>query len=117
MPAIREGARALRKRERSVLKLRSTFPFLCKDLHKKGKIEKFHQKADQFIEEIRVAHVHSLEELNRKWKIFLDQEYQKEARSGSREYYESYGVRVPSARISPEQEWRGLRLKSLVFLS
>lgn len=97
--------------------MRSTFPLLCKDLYKKGKIKKFHQKAEHFIEEIRVAHVHLLEELNRKWKIFLDQEYQKEARSGSREYYESYGVRVPSARISPEQEWRGLRLKSLVFLS
>lgn len=71
----------------------------------KGKIEKFHQKADQFIEEIRVAHVHSMEELNRKWKIFLDQEYQKEAHSGIREYYESYGVKVPAAGISPEQEW------------
>ena len=71
----------------------------------KGKIEKFHQKADQFIEEIRVAHVHSMEELNRKWKIFLDQEYQKEAHSGIREYYESYCVKVPAAGISPEQEW------------
>ena len=71
----------------------------------KGKIEKFHQKVDQFIEEIRVAHVHSLEELNRKWKIFLEQEYQKEAHSGIREYYESYGVKVPAAGISPEQEW------------
>ena len=71
----------------------------------KGKIEKFHQKVDQFIEEIRVAHVHTLEELNRKWKIFLEQEYQKEAHGGIREYYESYGVRVPAAGISPEQEW------------
>ena len=60
---------------------------------------------DQFIEEIRVAHVHTLEELNRKWKIFLEQEYQKEAHSGIREYYESYGVRVPAAGITPEQEW------------
>ena len=46
-----------------------------------------------------------MEELNRKWKIFLDQEYQKEAHSGIREYYESYGVKVPAAGISPEQEW------------
>ena len=71
----------------------------------KGKIEKFHQKVDQFIEEIRIAHVHTLEELNRKWKIFLEQEYQKEAHSGIREYYESYGVKVPAVGITPEQEW------------
>lgn len=36
----------------------------------KGKIEKYHQKVDQFIAEIRVAHVHSLSELNQKWKVF-----------------------------------------------
>ncbi len=48
----------------------------------KGKIEKFHQKVDQFIAEIRAAHVHSVEELNRRWKIFLEQEYQKEAHAG-----------------------------------
>ncbi len=71
----------------------------------KGKIEKFHQKVDQFIAEIRAAHVHSVEELNRRWKIFLEQEYQKEAHAGIREYYESYGVEVPAAGITPEQEW------------
>lgn len=71
----------------------------------KGKIEKFHQKVDQFIAEIRAAHVHSVEELNHKWKIFLEQEYQKEAHAGIREYYESYGVEVPAAGITPEQEW------------
>ena len=71
----------------------------------KGKIEKFHQKVDQFIAEIRVAHVHSVEELNRRWKIFLEQEYQKEAHAGIREYYESYGTKVPACGITPEQEW------------
>lgn len=71
----------------------------------KGKIEKFHQKVDQFIAEIRVAHVHSVGELNHRWKIFLEQEYQKEAHAGIREYYESYGVEVPPAGITPEQEW------------
>ena len=55
----------------------------------KGKIEKFHQKVDQFIAEVRVAKVHSLEELNQKWKYFLEQDYQKEAHDGIREYYES----------------------------
>ena len=71
----------------------------------KGKIEKFHQKVDQFIAEIRVAHVHSVEELNSRWKVFLEQEYQKEAHAGIREYYESYGAQVPACGITPEQEW------------
>lgn len=81
----------------------------------KGKIEKFHQKADQFIAEIRVAHVHSVEELNRRWKIFLEQEYQKEAHAGIKEYYESYGASVPSCGITPEQEWMR-DARGLVFL-
>ena len=81
----------------------------------KGKIEKFHQKVDQFISEIRVAHVHSVEELNRRWKIFLEQEYQKEAHAGIREYYESQGASVPSCGITPEQEWMR-DTRGLVFL-
>lgn len=81
----------------------------------KGKIEKFHQKVDQFIAEIRVAHVHSVEELNRRWKVFLEQEYQKEAHAGIKEYYESYGVSVPSCGITPEQEWMR-DTRGLVFL-
>lgn len=81
----------------------------------KGKIEKFHQKVDQFIAEIRVAHVHSVEELNRRWKIFLEQEYQKEAHAGIREYYESYGVEVPASGITPEQEW-ARDARGLIFI-
>ena len=71
----------------------------------KGKVEKFHQKVDQFIAEIRVSKVHSLEELNRKWKYFLEQDYQKEAHDGIREYYESQGVDVPPEGISPMREF------------
>lgn len=81
----------------------------------KGKIEKFHQKVDQFIEEIRVAKVHSLTELNQKWKYFLEQDYQKEAHDGIREYYESQGVQVPKEGISPYQEFMR-DTKGLVFL-
>ncbi len=81
----------------------------------KGKIEKFHQKVDQFISEIRVAHVHSVEELNRRWKIFLEQEYQKEAHAGIKEYYESYGASIPAWGITPEQEWMR-DSRGLVFL-
>ena len=81
----------------------------------KGKIEKFHQKVDQFIAEIRISKVHSLEELNRKWKIFLEQDYQKEAHDGLREYYESYGVKVPQEGISPMQEFMR-DTRGLVFI-
>ena len=71
----------------------------------KGKIEKFHQKVDSFIAEIRIAHVHSVEELNERWKYYLEEEYQKESHEGIREYYEAMDVKVPSSGISPEQEW------------
>lgn len=81
----------------------------------KGKIEKFHQKVDQFISEVRVAHVHTVEELNRRWKIFLEQEYQKEAHAGIKEYYESYGASVPACGITPEQEWMR-DTRGLVFM-
>lgn len=81
----------------------------------KGKIEKFHQKVDQFIAEIRVAKVHSLEELNQKWKYFLEQDYQKEAHDGIREYYESQGVKVPPEGITPEQEFMR-DTRGLIFL-
>ena len=81
----------------------------------KGKIEKFHQKVDQFIAEIRVAHVHSLSELNRKWKIFLEGDYQTESHGGIKEYYKSYGVEVPIGGISPKQEF-DRDTRNLVFL-
>lgn len=81
----------------------------------KGKIEKFHQKADQFIAEIRVAHVHSIAELNRKWKIFLEGDYQTEPHDGIREYYESYGTEVPPGGITPKQEF-SRDARNLIFL-
>lgn len=87
----------------------------------KGKIERFHQKVDSFIEEVRVAHVHSLEELNRKWKYFLEQEYQKVPHEGIAEYYRSNGADVPRGGITPEQEWmrdtRGLVFMDVTVVS
>lgn len=71
----------------------------------KGKIEKYHQVVDRFIAEVEAAHVHSLEELNRKWKIFLEMDYQKEAHNGIAEYYRSLDVNVPKGGISPQTEW------------
>ncbi len=77
-------------------------PYACQA---KGKIEVYHKSVDRFIAEIQVAHVHSVSELNEKWKIFLEQDYQKKAHSGIKEYYESMGVEVPPGGISPEMEW------------
>ncbi|MDY6244144.1 MAG: DDE-type integrase/transposase/recombinase, partial [Lachnospiraceae bacterium] len=71
----------------------------------KGKIEKFHQVVDSFIAEIRVAHVHSVSELNERWKYYLEEEYQKESHDGIKEYYEALDVTVPQGGISPEMEW------------
>lgn len=71
----------------------------------KGKIEVFHKMVDQFIAEIRVAHVHSLAELNEKWKYFLEEDYQTKAHDGIAEYYRSRGVEVPSVGITPRQEF------------
>lgn len=71
----------------------------------KGKVEKFHQVVDSFIAEIRVAHVHSVEELNERWKYYLEEEYQKEKHEGIKEYYEAMDISVPEEGITPEQEW------------
>ena len=78
-------------------------PYACQA---KGKIEVYHKSVDRFIEEVRVAHVHSVAELNEKWKVFLEQDYQKKAHSGIAEYYKSLDVDVPTGGISPEMEWR-----------
>ena len=71
-------------------------PYACQA---KGKIEVYHKSVDRFIAEVRAAHVHSVAELNQKWKIFLEQDYQKKPHSGIREYYESMDVEIPSQGI------------------
>ena len=77
-------------------------PYACQA---KGKIERYHQTVDRFIAEIQVAHVHSVEELNAKWKIFLEEDYQKKANAGIKEYYESMDAAVPPGGITPMMEW------------
>lgn len=71
----------------------------------KGKIEKYHQVVDRFIAEIKIARVQTLEDLNSRWKVFLDQDYQKEPHDGIREYYEAQDVKLPDGGITPLQEW------------
>lgn len=77
-------------------------PYACQA---KGKIERYHQTVDRFIREIQVAHVHSVEELNAKWKIFLEEDYQEKSNGGIKEYYEALEVKVPAGGISPLMEW------------
>ena len=77
-------------------------PYECQA---KGKIEVFHKSVDRFIAEIRVAHIHSVAELNERWKVFLEMDYEKKAHSGIAEYYASMGVEVPEGGITPLQEW------------
>jgi hypothetical protein len=81
----------------------------------KGKIERYHQTVDRFINELRIDHVNSLEELNQRWKYFLEGDYQKKAHKGIAEYYKAMGVDVPEGGITPEQEWNRDE-KALKFL-
>ena len=71
----------------------------------KGKIEKFHRIADDFIAEARAKKINALDELNRYWAIYLDGYYHKDPHSGIAEYYQSIGSSVPAEGITPEQEW------------
>jgi len=71
----------------------------------KGKVERFHQTVDRFIAELSVAHVHSVAEMNEKWKYFLEEDYQKKPHDGIAGYYRSKGADVPKGGITPIQEW------------
>lgn len=71
----------------------------------KGKVERFHQTVDRFIAELAAAPVHSIAEMNEKWKIFLEEDYQKKPHAGIAGYYRSRGVDVPAEGITPIQEW------------
>ena len=71
----------------------------------KGKVERFHQTVDRFIAELAVAPVHSIAEMNEKWKYFLEEDYQKKPHDGIAGYYRSKGADVPKGGITPIQEW------------
>ena len=71
----------------------------------KGKVERFHQTVDRFIAELSVAPVHSVTEMNEKWKFFLEEDYQKKPHDGIAGYYRSKGADVPKGGITPIQEW------------
>ena len=71
----------------------------------KGKVEKFHQVVDAYLDEAKAKKIKTLEELNYYWEIFLEEYYHKQPHSGIKEYYESLGVDVPNEGITPLQEF------------
>ena len=71
----------------------------------KGKVERFHQTVDSFIAELAVSPVHSIAEMNEKWKYYLEEDYQKRPHDGIAKYYKSKGIEVPKEGITPIQEW------------
>ena len=81
----------------------------------KGIIERFHQTVDQFIAEVKLKKISSLNEINRLWKIFVEEYYHKKPHEGIREYYLSLNRQVPSEGITPLQEWNR-DTRQLVFL-
>lgn len=81
----------------------------------KGKIEKFHQVVDSFLREVKLHKVRTLDELNRYWKIYLNEAYQNVSHDGISEYYRSLNVTMPESGISPFQEWNR-DTRNLVYL-
>ena len=71
----------------------------------KGKIEKFHQVVDSYLDEAKAKKIKTLEDLNYYWEIYLEEYYHKEPHDGIKEYYLSLGVDVPSTGITPLQEF------------
>ncbi len=81
----------------------------------KGKIEKFHQTVDAFNREARLKNIHTLDDLNYYWQIFMEEYYHNKPHEGIREYYESLGVTLPQEGISPRTEFnRDSRLLSYI---
>ena len=71
----------------------------------KGKIEKFHQVVDAFVRESKLKNVRSLDELNRLWSIYLEDQYHNDPHAGIAEYYQCLNADVPPEGITPRQEW------------
>jgi transposase InsO family protein len=71
----------------------------------KGCIEVFNRFVDSFLAETKAHKIKTLEELNNHWNAWLEAYYHEKPHEGIREYYESHGIEVPEAGISPKQEW------------
>ena len=71
----------------------------------KGKIEKFHQIVDAFLNEFKLEKDQTLDNLNQKWTLYLEEYYHNAPHSGIAEYYECMGSPAPENGITPLQEW------------
>ena len=71
----------------------------------KGLVEKFNSFVDDFLDEVKLKNVKSMDELNRYWAVWVEEYYHKKPHDGIREYYTGLGVPVPEEGITPAQEW------------
>lgn len=71
----------------------------------KGVVEKYHQVVDQFILEAKLHKIKTLEELNRYWKIYIEEYYHEKPHDGIKEFYKSHNKEVPDCGITPKAEW------------
>ena len=59
-----------------------TFPFICKALHIKGKVEAFNRRLDSFMAENALQKPQSLAELNRYLALWIKEKYHKDPHAG-----------------------------------
>ena len=71
----------------------------------KGLVEKFNSFVDDFLDEVRLKNVKSMDELNGYWTVWVEEYYHNKPHDGIREYYTGLGVPVPEEGITPAQEW------------
>ena len=71
----------------------------------KGLIEKFNSFVDDFLDEVKLKDVKSMDELNGYWQVWVEEYYHNKPHDGIREYYTSLNVPVPAEGITPAQEW------------
>ena len=60
---------------------------------------------DSFLREAKLKKYKTLEEINRAWAIYLEEQYEKSPHDGIAEYYESLGTKIPDTGITPLQEF------------
>ena len=71
----------------------------------KGKIEVYNRLINSYINECRAQKVKTLEEARHWWTLFVEDYYHDKPHEGIREYYKSQGIDVPTAGITPRQEF------------
>lgn len=69
----------------------------------KGKIEKFHQVVDAFLNEFKLEKDQTLDNLNQKWTLYLEEYYHNAPHSGIAENYECMGSPVPENSLPKEK--------------